>query len=53
MEHTLVAVRRDGPVAYVALDRPEVRNAFNAELIAELDVTFGALGADHDPLFSG
>jgi methylglutaconyl-CoA hydratase len=48
MEHTLVAVRRDGPVAYVALDRPEVRNAFNAELIAELDVTFGALGADHD-----
>jgi len=48
MEHALLAVRREGPVAYVALDRPEVRNAFNAELIAELDVTFGALGADHE-----
>jgi methylglutaconyl-CoA hydratase len=48
MEHALLTVRREGSVAHVALDRPEVRNAFNAALIAELDVTFGALGADHE-----
>lgn len=33
-------VERDGAFARVALDRPEVRNAFNAELIAELRSTF-------------
>jgi methylglutaconyl-CoA hydratase len=43
---SLLAVRRDGPVAHVALDRPEVRNAFNAALIEELGATFEALGAD-------
>jgi methylglutaconyl-CoA hydratase len=32
----LIDVRRDGPVAYVTLNRPEVRNAFNEALIAEL-----------------
>lgn len=46
MESALVAVRREGPVAHVALDRPEVRNAFNAALIAELRDTFAALGDD-------
>lgn len=29
-------VRRDGPVEHLSLNRPEVRNAFNQELIAEL-----------------
>jgi methylglutaconyl-CoA hydratase len=43
---SLLAVRRDGPVAHVALDRPEVRNAFDAALIEELRETFEALGAD-------
>lgn len=33
-------VERDGAFARVTLDRPEVRNAFNAELIAELRSTF-------------
>ena len=28
-------VRRDGPVEHVTLNRPEVRNAFNAEVVAE------------------
>jgi len=32
-------------VATVTLDRPEVHNAFNAELIAALDATFTSLGA--------
>jgi methylglutaconyl-CoA hydratase len=46
MEASLLVVRRDGPVAYVVLNRPEVRNAFNAELIAQLHRTFDALGTD-------
>ena len=33
-------VTRDGPVARVTLDRPQVRNAFNAELIGELRAAF-------------
>jgi methylglutaconyl-CoA hydratase len=36
----------DGPIAHVQLHRPEVRNAFNASLIAELDAAFKELGAD-------
>ena len=31
-----LSIRKDGPVEYVTLNRPEVRNAFNEELIAEL-----------------
>ncbi len=46
MEAPLLVVRRDGPVAYVVLNRPEVRNAFNAALIAELHEAFDSLGAD-------
>ena len=37
-------IRRDGAVATVTLARPEVRNAFNAELIAELHEAFEMLG---------
>lgn len=33
-------VERDGPFARVTLDRPEVRNAFDAALISELRSTF-------------
>jgi len=32
----MLEIRRDGPVEYVTLNRPEVRNAFNAALVAEL-----------------
>ena len=39
-------IRRDGPVARVYLNRPEVRNAFNDAVIAELTEAFTALGAD-------
>jgi len=35
-----------GPVACVFLNRPEVRNAFNDGVIAELTATFTQLGAD-------
>lgn len=37
-----------GAVATVTLDRPEVRNAFNDELIARLTQAFGDLGARED-----
>src|SRR5690242_11181953 len=42
-------IERDGPrgsVARVWLARPEVRNAFNAELIASLTETFVVLGEE-------
>ena len=38
-----VRVERDGPVAWVLLDRPEVLNALNAALLDQLDATFRAL----------
>jgi len=37
---------KEGKVAYVRLNRPEVRNAFNAALIAALTQAFVDLGAD-------
>lgn len=43
---TTLDIRRDGPVARVHLNRPEVRNAFNSGVIAELTETFRTLGAD-------
>ena len=46
MTTTTLDVRRDGPVARVYLNRPEVRNAFNDGVIAELTQTFAVLGAD-------
>src|SRR5579885_2929316 len=36
----------EGAVVWVTLNRPVVRNAFNAELIAELQRCFATLGAD-------
>ena len=39
-------VQRDGPIARVTLARPEVRNAFDAALIAELRATFDQLGRE-------
>ncbi len=39
----VLRVTRDGPFARVTLNRPEVRNAFNARLIAELHAAFADL----------
>jgi methylglutaconyl-CoA hydratase len=39
-------VTRDGPFARVSLARPEVRNAFNAEMIGDLRTTFEGLAAE-------
>ncbi|MFN2431982.1 MAG: enoyl-CoA hydratase/isomerase family protein [Gemmatimonadota bacterium] len=41
-------VGRDGSVARVALARPEVRNAFDAAMIAELTACFGQLATDEE-----
>ena len=39
-------IHREGYLATVMLNRPEVRNAFNETTIAELTQVFGALGED-------
>lgn len=36
MPYRFLTIRRDGPVEYLSLNRPEVRNAFNEDVIAEL-----------------
>jgi methylglutaconyl-CoA hydratase len=43
---TYLDARRVGPVAYVTLNRPDVRNAFNEQLIRELTQWADALAAD-------
>lgn len=43
---TMLDITREGPVARVFLNRPDVRNAFNSTVIAELQAAFAALGAD-------
>ena len=46
-------VARDGPFARVTLARPEVRNAFNAEMIGELRATFEALSVERPDQLRG
>jgi methylglutaconyl-CoA hydratase len=43
-EYATLRVARDGPVATVTLARPDVRNAFDEVMIAELTAAFVALG---------
>jgi len=45
MTDTLL-ISRDGPVARVFLNRPDVRNAFNDGVIAELTAAFAGFAAD-------
>jgi methylglutaconyl-CoA hydratase len=42
----VLLLTRDGGVAFVTLNRPDVRNAFNAELIVALREAFTALASD-------
>ena len=44
--YRFLAVRRDGPVEHVTLNRPDVRNAFNDEVVAELRQWADAVSAD-------
>ncbi len=47
MSYEFLSIRREGAVEYLTLNRPEVRNAFNEVVIAEL--TAWARGAHQDP----
>ena len=44
----MITVNTQGFVATITLERPEVRNAFNDELIAALTQAFQTLGAQTD-----
>lgn len=46
MSFTTLDITHDGPVATVWMNRPEVHNAFNADLIAELTEACQTLAAD-------
>jgi methylglutaconyl-CoA hydratase len=46
MSYEFLTIRREGPVEFLTLNRPEVRNAFNEAVIAEL--TRWAQGAQRD-----
>lgn len=46
MNPTTIEIVRSASVATVWLARPEVRNAFNETMVAELSATFSTLGAD-------
>jgi methylglutaconyl-CoA hydratase len=46
MAYQFLSVRRDGPVAHLTLNRPDVRNAFNEVVIAELTAWADAIRAD-------
>jgi len=45
--YQFLAVRRDGPVEYLTLNRPDVRNAFNDEVVAELHAWATSVAATH------
>ena len=46
MAYAFLGVRREGAVDYVTLNRPEVRNAFNEDLIADLSAWAASAAAD-------
>ena len=46
MPYTFLDTRRTGAVEYLTLNRPDVRNAFNAEMIAELTSWAQAMAGD-------
>jgi methylglutaconyl-CoA hydratase len=48
MGYEFLDVRRDGPVEYVTLNRPEVRNAFNEHVIGELTRWAAEVARDDD-----
>jgi methylglutaconyl-CoA hydratase len=48
MPYQFLSVRRDGPVEHVVLNRPDVRNAFNAEMIGELTAWAGGFARQSD-----
>ena len=45
--YRFLTIRRDGPVEHLTLNRPEVRNAFNDAVIAELHDWAAGAAADN------
>ncbi len=45
-EYSAIRLQRDGAVARITLNRPEVRNAFNEAVIADLTAAFAELSTD-------
>src|SRR5712671_54654 len=45
MTYKYLTVKRDGGVEYLTLNRPEVRNAFNAEMIGEITAWAASVAA--------
>jgi methylglutaconyl-CoA hydratase len=45
-QYTTLRVEREGAVATVTLARPDVRNAFDEAMIADLTAAFTALGQE-------
>src|SRR6476469_4900655 len=48
MSYETLLTRRDDVVEYLTLNRPDVRNAFNEQMIAELTAWAAAINADDD-----
>ncbi|MGE0702830.1 MAG: enoyl-CoA hydratase-related protein [Vicinamibacterales bacterium] len=48
MSYRFLLTRRDGPIAYVTLNRPEVRNALNTDVISELGAWAAAVERQTD-----
>lgn len=46
MDYTTLDIRRDGPVVWCSLDRPDALNTFNVALVEELHAFFDELGRD-------
>jgi methylglutaconyl-CoA hydratase len=48
MSYDFLVTRREGAVEYLTLNRPDVRNAFNDQVIAELTAWAATMDADDD-----
>src|SRR6185437_11504484 len=48
MAYEFITTRREGLVEYLTLNRPDVRNAFNEQMIAELTAWAASINADDD-----
>lgn len=48
MSYQFIQTRREGPVVYLTLNRPDVRNAFNEQVIRELTHWAEAVAEDDD-----
>ena len=48
MSYDFLITRREGTVEYLTLNRPDVRNAFNDQVVVELTAWAATINADDD-----